>query len=87
MAHPHWVKPWSKKIEAIVNMERPKTATELRTFLGMVTYYREIWPRRAHILMPLTDLTGLPKKAPLVWTQEMDATFKHMKAPALKSVS
>ncbi|EJK54776.1 hypothetical protein THAOC_25569, partial [Thalassiosira oceanica] len=77
---PTGVKPWSKKIEAIVNMDRPKTATELRTFLGMVTYYREMWPRRAHILKPLTDLTGLPKKSPIVWTPEMDNAFKQMKA-------
>ena len=77
---PTGVKPWSKKIEAIVNMERPTTATELRTFLGMVTYYREMWPRRAHVLKPLTDLTGLPKKAKLEWTPEMDTAFKQMKA-------
>ena len=83
---PTGVKPWSKKIEAIVNMDRPKTATELRTFLGMVTYYREMWPRRAHVLKPLTDLTGLPKNSKIEWTQEMDIAFKQMKAVIAEDV-
>ena len=74
------LKPWSKKIEAIVNMQRPQTATELRTFLGMVTYYREMWPRRAHILKPLTELSGLPKKTRIEWTPERVAAFDQMKA-------
>ena len=36
---PSGIKPWSKKVEAIVNMKRPETATKLRSFVGMVTYY------------------------------------------------
>jgi putative transposase len=40
-------------------------ATELRMFIGCVNYYRDMWPSRAHILKPLTDQSGLKKKAPL----------------------
>ena len=77
---PDGLKPWSKKIEAIVNMQRPQTATELRTFLGMVTYYQEMWPRCAHILKPLTKLSSLPKKTRIEWTPERVAAFDQMKA-------
>ena len=61
-------------------MQPPTNASELRTFLGMITYYRDMWPRRSHILAPFTALSGLPKKAPIKWTQELDTAFRQMKA-------
>ena len=77
---PEGVKPWTKKVEAILKMKPPTTATELRTFLGMVTYYRDMWPRRSHVLKPFTDLAGLPKRQKITWTSELDLAFKRMKA-------
>ncbi len=43
-------------------MEAPKTLKELCGFIRMVNYYPDMWPHRAHILMPLTSHTGAPKK-------------------------
>ena len=63
---PTGVNPWTKKVDAILKMKAPSNATELRTFLGMITYYRDMWPRRSHILAPFTALAGLPKKVKLV---------------------
>ena len=60
-------------------MDRPKDSTALRGFIGMVNYYRDMWPSRAHVLKPLTELSGLKKKQPLTWTSEMDESFKKMK--------
>ena len=60
-------------------MDRPRTATEIRRFVGCVNYYRDMWPSRAHVLKPLTDLAGLKKNAPIVWTDEMDESFKKIK--------
>ena len=77
---PTGLKPWTKKIDAILKMRPPENATEMRTFLGMVTYYRDMWPRRSHILAPFTELSGLPKRAKLKWTNEMDIAFKQTKA-------
>ena len=77
---PTGLKPWAKKVNAITKLKPPSTATELRTFLGMVTYYRDMWPRRSHLLKPLTALAGLPKRAKIKWTPECDKAFKQMKA-------
>ena len=77
---PNGLKPWSKKVDAILKLKPPTTATELRTFLGMVTYYRDMWPRRSHILQPFTALAGLPKKAKIQWTDELNKAFKQMLA-------
>eukprot|EP00957_Ditylum_brightwellii_P105519 8043647-Ditylum_brightwellii.AAC.1 len=60
-------------------MDRPHNATELRMFIGCVIYCRDMWPSRAHILKPLTDLSGLPKKTPLDWTPACDTAFNKMR--------
>jgi hypothetical protein len=49
------VKPWKKKIDAIVHMDCPCNATELCMFIGCVNYYRDMCPGCAHILKPLTE--------------------------------
>ena len=38
-----------------------------------------MWPSRAYVLKPLTDLAGLKKNAPIDWTDEMDESFKKTK--------
>ena len=76
---PRGLKPWSKTIDAILHMDCPKTPKELRKFIGMVNYCRDMWPSRVHILKPLTDKAGLKKGQPLEWTDEMQAAFDKMK--------
>ncbi len=68
---PQGLKPWKKKIDAILHIDRHCNATELRMFIGCINYYRDMWPSRAHILKPLTDYSGLKKRAPIKWTDEM----------------
>jgi len=74
---PDGLKPWSKKIEAILRMKEPTTLTELRSFIGAVNYYRDMWPKRAHLLAPLTKLTG--SKA-FSWSAEQSDAFRSLKA-------
>ena len=76
---PRRLKPWKKKIDAILCMDRPRTSTELRSFIGAVNYYRDMWPSRAHVLKPLTDMSGLKKRVKLDWTSEMQIAFDKMR--------
>jgi hypothetical protein len=45
-------------VQAILALNPPNIVKELRHFLGMVQYYRDIWARCSEMLAPLTDLVG-----------------------------
>ncbi len=60
-------------------MDRPHNAIELCMFICCVNYFRDMWPSRAHILKPLTDQSGLKKRAPIKWTDEMQQAFDKMR--------
>ena len=74
---PDGIKPWRKKIDAILQMKPPTNIKEVRSFLGAVTYYRNMWPRRSHLLAPLSNLTGNVR---FEWTKECQQAFETMKS-------
>ena len=43
------------KIEAVINIERLKDKKQVRQFLGMVQYYRDLCTKRSEILVLLTE--------------------------------
>ena len=69
---PVGLKPWRKKIDAILALERPTTVSQLRSFIGAVTFYRDMYPHRAHTLAPLTTLVG---KRKLHWSKDCEKAF------------
>jgi RNase H-like domain found in reverse transcriptase len=75
---PTRLKPWKRKIQAILALERPKTVKQLCSFIGAVTFYPDMFPKRSHILAPLSALVR--GKGPLKWTDECQCTFVQMKA-------
>jgi hypothetical protein len=84
---PTGLKPWKKKIEAILALKPPRNKTELRTFLGAITFYRDMWARRSHILAPLTAMTGSgPEAAPFVWGPLQQESFDTIRTSIAKDV-
>jgi len=71
------IQPQPKKVEAICRLTPPKNQRQLRRFLGMVNYYRDMWQRRSHILTPLTALSS--KKAKWIWGDEQQKAFEETK--------
>jgi hypothetical protein len=52
------IKPQNNKVQAILAIKPPTGVKQLRHFLGMVQYYRDLWARRSDMLAPLTTLVG-----------------------------
>ena len=82
---PTGVQPNPKKIKAIQALERPKTVTEVRRLIGMVQYYRDLWPRRSHILEPFTALSAGKKGSEIKWNNALEAAFQEVKKMVSKS--
>ncbi|KAL8148093.1 hypothetical protein AgCh_005438 [Apium graveolens] len=62
------------KIEAIINWERPKTPTEVRSFMGLEGYYRRFVQDFAKISTPLTKLTTKNQK--FEWDEKCEESSK-----------
>ena len=57
-----------EKIKAIVEAPMPTNVQQLRSFLGLLNYYRKFLPNLAAIIQPLNDL--LQKNKQWKWTDE-----------------
>jgi len=66
-----------QKIEAIVGWERPTNVTEVRSFLGLVGYYRRFLEGFSKIALPLSNLTK--KVAKFEWTEKCEQSFQKLK--------
>jgi hypothetical protein len=71
------ISPLPKKVEAITNLDPPKDKKQLRRFIGIVNYYRDMWIRRSDTLAPLNALTC--KNTPWQWTAVHQKAFDDMK--------
>ncbi len=52
------INPQIKKVQAILVIKPPNNVKELRHFLGMEQYYRDMWAKHSEMLAPLSDLVG-----------------------------
>ena len=65
------------KIQCVQSWPRPQCLTELRSFLGLCSYYRKFIQGFAEISRPLTRLTE--KNQPFVWGQDAERVFQKLK--------
>ena len=54
---PDSIRPMKKNIDAILKTDCPHDVTQARSFIGAVKFYKSLYPCRAHVLTPLSDLT------------------------------
>jgi hypothetical protein len=78
------IQPIPKKVDAIQALAEPTNKKELRHFIGVVNYYRDMWVRRSHVLAPLAKLTS--KEVKWHWGKEESQAFQTMKKLISKQV-
>jgi len=66
-----------EKIEQVVSWPVPKDVTEVRSYLGLVSYYRRFIKSFSEIAAPLHALTG--KKVKFQWTEKCQEAFQELK--------
>ena len=66
-----------EKLESIRKMPAPRTAKEVKQFLGLIGYYRKFVPRFADISRPLTKLTH--HNVVFEWTDQCSKAFNHLR--------
>ena len=71
------IQPLPKKVEAIQKIATPTTKRQLRSFIGLCNFYRDMWQHRADVLAPLTKLTS--KTAKWEWGQAQQLAFERAK--------
>ena len=71
------IQPIAKKVDAIQKIAEPRNKKELRRFIGLVNYYRDMWVRRSHLLAPLARLTS--KTVKWKWGEIERKAFNDMK--------
>ena len=65
------------KVEAVVNWKPPRNVTEVRSFLGLASYYRRFVRDFSVIASPLTKL--LKKGIKFEWTDKCQNSFEQLK--------
>lgn len=80
---------YQEKIWPIMEWVDPKSVDEVRSFTGLIGYYRRFIRNFSQISYPITSLKRKAKK--FEWTEECEARFKKLKqllthAPLLKIV-
>ena len=76
------VAPLSAKIEAVAKIPLPSTKKQLRSFLGVLSFYRRFIPYFADTAAPLTDLLKgkRPADITLTWSNAASQAFEQLKA-------
>ena len=73
------VKPDEDKMGKIRDAPRPTTKRQIRSFLGLVGFYRKFVPNFAEIAVPLTDATRDRAPVKVRWDDDCERAFVELK--------
>ena len=79
----HGISADPEKIRTVANWPRPRNLHELRSFIGLSSYYRRFVQSFADIARPLHKLTE--KGQPFNWSIEQDIAFRTLKERLISS--
>ena len=66
-----------KKVEAVMSWERLKSVFKIRSFLGLVGYYRRFIEDSSQLATPMTRLTW--KEVKFEWNDSCEKAFQELK--------
>ena len=69
-----------EKVEAVMSWERPKSVFEIRSFLGLVGYYKRFIEDFSRLAAPMSRLTR--KKVKYEWNDPCKRAFQELKKEA-----
>jgi hypothetical protein len=69
------IKPNDAKVEAIRRFPKPVVKKDMRSFLGLLNFYRRFAPNLATCIAPLTDALKKIQPDRVVWTEERTLSF------------
>ena len=69
------MKPESSKVKKILSVSIPKTKKQVRSVLGLLSYYRRYVPDFASLTAPLSDLTKGDSPKQITWSEECDSAL------------
>lgn len=72
-----------EKVSSVVDYPVPTNLKQLRSFLGLVSWYRKYVPNFSDVAQPLTAL--LKKNCRWVWSDKCQLSFEELKAKLITS--
>jgi hypothetical protein len=79
----HGIRPDPKKVKAVQTWPVPKNVHDVRSFLGLVNYFRKFIEHYSEIAVPLTNLTK--KSHSWVWTGRCQDAFELLKQKLIEA--
>ena len=73
------IRPDPSKVEAVLAYQRPVTKKDVRSFLGLIGYYRKFVPNFADAAAVLVELTKKGRPDKVIWTRECEIAFDRLK--------
>lgn len=73
------IRPQKDKVQAVLDCPRPRSKKDIRSFLGLVGWYRRFVPDFARRAAALSDLTRKSGSTQIPWGEEQERAFLDLK--------